>query len=505
MKKLIDFFKGRIRARLFVVILLILVFVIGIISVLSSPILFRAFTGSTYRDLCSVADAVEHSAPDTGSYYFDLYAIYAKYNVEFEIVNADGYVTYTTRDSSSALGSGHFGNGSTSSEFSDLRNINKYSLSSRYRNFSIMRKVGSNAEYFVYKRELSTDETVYIYYSVADVQKIVGIAEKIYIGFSLAIIAVLGTAFSLLISGITKPVVEINDVTKDMAALDFRRKCADYGKDEIGELGRSINVLSDSLDTTLKDLKDKNSQLEKDIEMQMAVDRSRKSFISNVSHELKTPISIISGYAEGLCEGIGSSPEMIKEYCSIIRDESEKMNSLVVELLELSKLESQSVQFKPSYFDIGVIVESIASHLLLQIEEKGIRFVNNVPKGTNCYAESDKIETVLRNYITNAISHCAGDKSISIDMSDSGDTYQFSVFNTGENISDEDISEIWDSFYRADKSHERKENRFGLGLSIVKTIMLRHRCSCDVKNTEDGVLFSFEVAKDADFYEDNQQ
>ena len=307
----------------------------------------------------------------------------------------------------------------------------------------------------------------------------------------------------MLVSKLTKPIVEINDITRNMAALNFDRKCKNYGQDEIGELGRSINTLSDKLDDTLIDLNDKNRQLEKDIELRLALDNARKYFISNVSHELKTPIAIISGYAEGLREGISDDPETISEYCNIIMDESRKMNELVLELLELSKLDSKSFDFKPDYCDIGESIARLIDHLSLQIEENGIVLTDRVPLNLECFAEEDKIETVLGNYITNAISHCSGKKEIVLDYEDPGNgCLRISVFNTGEPIADEDLPEIWDSFYRADKAHNRNSNRFGLGLSIVKSIMTNHRCAYGAENTGDGVRFYFDVPKGPDYYSD---
>ena len=114
--------------------------------------------------------------------------------------------------------------------------------------------------------------------------------------------------------------------------------------------------------------------------------------------------------------------------------------------------------------------------------------------------EEDKIEIVLKNYVTNAVAHCEGEKLIEISYKDKGQFLEFSVFNTGKNIDEQDMPELWDSFYRADKAHGRSENRFGLGLSIVKSIMTNHNCKYGVANIEDGVVFTFEVSKDSEYY-----
>lgn len=481
-----------------------LVLFISLIAVFSTPVLFRTFSYQTYSRLLNAAKQVNNCPPGSSTYYFDLNSIASKFNVSFEITNPDGTLSYTSGDSS-AYGTGHFSSSSGESLYSFLQPSGSHQSAVKYDNFEILKKIASNTEYFVYSEELDTGETVHIYSEVADVEDVVSVAGKVYSVISVMMIILLALIFYLLVAKFTNPLVEMNDITKDMAKMNFERKCNDYGKDEIGELCKSINTLSTTLDAALMDLKDKNEQLEKDIELRLALDNARKSFINNVSHELKTPIAIISGYAEGLCEGISNDPQVIKEYCGIINDESQKMNSLVVELLELSKLESKSQPFEPDYFNLGETVCSLLNHLSLLFEQNEITLTNKVPKDLVCYAQQDKIEIVLKNYITNAVSHCAGKKEIITDFSDKGDRWEISVFNTGEHISENDIPELWDSFYRADKAHGRSENRFGLGLSIVRSIMENHSMHCNVNNVDGGVKFTFEVSKDSDFYEKKKQ
>ncbi len=492
---------SRIRIKLFAIISAVLIVFLTVITVFSTPVLFRAFSFKTYRDLVNVADSIDALVPDSASYYFDLHSIAVNNNVSFEIISTDGSLVYTST-SSSAHGSDHFvSSGMANSEYSSMHPSENRSNTFDFDNFEIMRRDASNAEYFVYTHKLKTTETLHIYSEVADVETTVSVSGSVYSFMSITMILIMSVIFYLIIANFTRPLVKMNEITKDMAALNFERKCEDYGNDEIGELGNSINTLSTTLDSTLIDLKDKNEQLEKDIERRHALDNARSSFISNVSHELKTPIAIISGYAEGLCEGISDDPEVIKEYCHIINDESKKMNSLVVELLELSKLENRVQPFTPDFFDLGACVNSLLNHLSLQFDQKGITVINKIPSPLVCYAQEDKIEIVLKNYIINAISHCEGERIIRIDYTDKGGLFEISVYNTGKNIDKHDLPELWDSFYRADKAHGRSESRFGLGLSIVKSIMSNHNCNYGVSNTKDGVVFTFEISKDSRHYD----
>ena len=484
----------------------VLILFLIMIGVFSRPILFRVFSHQTYNNLIDIGNDIALCSPHSATYYFDLHSIAVNNNVSFEILSSSDLLVYTSAKGSSAQSSEHFPSSTNyKSTYSQTEKTDSYDNNiDDHPNFEIRRKTGTSVEYFVYCCELASGEKAYIYSELADVAVTADVAGQVFSSVSIMFIIILSLIIYIAISKFTRPLVEMNDITKKMAALDFKERCGNYGKDEIGELGKSINILSTTLNTTLVDLKDKNKQLEKDIERRHALDNARKSFISNVSHELKTPIAIISGYAEGLCEGISSDPEVIKEYCQIINDESQKMNALVVELLELSKLESQAQSFEPAYFDLGEKISSLLNHLSLQLERNGITAINNVPASLRCYAQEDKIEIVLKNYITNAVSHCANEKQIVIGSRDLGNTVEITVFNTGDNIAENDLPELWDSFYRADKAHGRSENRFGLGLSIVKSIMETHKCNYGVANTENGVVFRFEVSKDSGYYDGNK-
>ncbi len=495
---------SRIRIKLFAMITAVLVLFLTMIAIFSTPILFNVFSFHTYRTMETAAEEINSCVPGSSTYYFDLYSIAGDYNIDFELINPDGSVSYMSSNGNTVYGSEHFTPGASNSLRSSLKSVKSRNYAIESDNFRIMKQSISNIEYFVFNQPVDSGETLYVYSAVADVEDIVSVAGNVYSLISILMIILMSVLFYLLVAKFTKPLVEMNDITKDMAALNFERKCDNYGKDEIGELGSSINTLSTTLDTTLMDLKDKNARLEKDIERRHQLDNARKSFINNVSHELKTPIAIISGYAEGLCEGISDDPEVIKEYCQIINDESRKMNDLVVELLELSKLESGAQPFTPDYFCLGKKIQSLFNHLSLLFEQNGITVINEVPENLMCYAQEDKIEIVLKNYITNAVSHCSGEKIIRATAKENDGFIEIGIFNTGDNIAKHDLPELWDSFYRADKAHGRSENRFGLGLSIVKSIMTAHTCKYGVKNLENGVIFTFEVSKDSGYY-DNEQ
>lgn len=288
----------------------------------------------------------------------------------------------------------------------------------------------------------------------------------------------------------TKPLSKMNEITADLSKLNFDRRLQINGNDEIAQLARSINEMSDSLNLALIDLKNSNAKLKDEIELERRLDVMRKAFIANVSHELKTPISVISGYAEGLKLNVNSDSR--EEYCDIIIDESQRMNRLVLSILELSRYESGQIPLNREVFDIGETVQSAVK----RISAKGDFSANSkIPKNSLVYADVTQIERVLKAYLENAMSHVAKNGEISVFSAESDEKIRITVHNTGEKIDPEIMPHIWESFYRGDTSHKRDQSRVGLGLSIVSAVMKRHEENFGVYNTENGVCFWFELPK----------
>ena len=279
----------------------------------------------------------------------------------------------------------------------------------------------------------------------------------------------------------------MNEIAKDMSNLNFERKIESAGENEIGQLAVSINELSDSLNTALQTLKEKNRKLEDDIEAERRLDSMRKAFIANVSHELKTPIAIINSYAEGLKLDI--NPVSREEYCNTIISEGERMNKLILSILELSKYESGQVKPDLKTFLIYEMTESVAKGIFFG---KEISFENNIPKDTLVLADASQIELVLTALLENAAAYTPKGGKVKTECSFDGNI-RISIYNTGSHISDEEMPQIWQSFYRGDSSHKRDSSHFGLGLSVVSAIIKLYGTNCGVYNTDDGVCFWFEL------------
>ncbi len=297
----------------------------------------------------------------------------------------------------------------------------------------------------------------------------------------------------------TDPILELNDIAQAMAKLDFSKKYkeAETG-DEINNLGQSINEMSEKLEMTIKRLRSSNIELERDIEEKSKIDEMRKTFISDVSHELKTPIALIQGYSEGLIENVNNDEENRKFYAEVILDEANKMDRLVKQLLELMKLEYGKREFNNSKFNITELIKEVIRKSKVMLDEKKVAVEFNETKELQVYADEFYIEQVITNYIINAIKHAEeinGQKSIKIYIEDKQENIRVNVFNTGKNIEEENLSRIWNRFYKEDTSRNREAGGSGIGLALVKAIMKNYKKEFGVENKENGVLFYFELDK----------
>ena len=269
-------------------------------------------------------------------------------------------------------------------------------------------------------------------------------------------------------------------------------------RDEINDLGRSINTMSDKLERTIKQLRSSNIELERDIEEKSKIDEMRKTFISDVSHELKTPIALIQGYSEGLLENVNSDEESRKFYAEVILDETNKMDKLVKQLLELMKLEYGKREFHNKEFNIVELEKEVIRKTNVMIEEKQAEIKFDDSEEIQVFADDFYIEQVLTNYLTNAIKNVKemyGEKYIKISNEIRKDENKvcIKVFNTGEKISEENLNRIWNRFYKADESRHREDGGTGIGLAFVKAIMGNYDNKYGVNNLENGVEFYFEL------------
>ena len=282
---------------------------------------------------------------------------------------------------------------------------------------------------------------------------------------------------ALLVSSrfLNKPVRRLTDIVANVNAGHTDERIPMKGYTEIREIAEDFNGIMDKANET---------------------DQSRAEFVSNVSHELKTPIALIQGYAEGLKEGITDDPESMEFYCDVIMDEANKMNTMVKRLLTLNQIEFGNDEPEMERFDINELIASVADANAIRAGQKNMSIVfDNRNEHNYVWADEYKTEEVLTNYISNALNHCDGKRAIEVrtEKSENGGTITVTVYNSGKNIADEDLERIWEKFYKTDKARTREYGGNGIGLSIVKAIMDSMGQEYGVRNVSDGVEFWFNL------------
>ena len=368
-------------------------------------------------------------------------------------------------------------------------------------NFTIKKQRDSKngLSYMMLSGKLENGYFLYIRIPLNSIQDSVSISNNFLLmmaGFTILIASIMVTIVS---KKFTEPILELNNIAKKMSNLDFSQKYkVTNARDEINDLGRSINTMSDKLERTIKQLRSSNIELERDIEEKSKIDEMRKTFISDVSHELKTPIALIQGYSEGLLENVNNDEESRKFYAEVILDETNKMDKLVKQLLELMKLEYGKREFNNKEFNIVELEKEVIRKTNVMIEEKQAKIKFEENEDIRVFADDFYIEQVLTNYLTNAIKNVKemyGEKYIKISnkINEEKNKVCIKVFNTGEPISEENLNRIWNRFYKADESRHREDGGTGIGLAFVKAIMSNYDNKYGVKNLENGVEFYFEL------------
>ncbi|HEX9059211.1 MAG TPA: HAMP domain-containing sensor histidine kinase [Clostridia bacterium] len=328
---------------------------------------------------------------------------------------------------------------------------------------------------------------------VAAIQESVSITNSFFIITGIIII-VIGFVIVFIITGsFTRPILALKEIAQKMSTLNFDTRYKVVGRDEIGQLGESINSLSEQLQKSILELQNANAQLMEDIKQKELIDEMRKDFISSVSHELKTPIALIQGYAMGLKLNINKDEESKNFYCDVIIDEGVKINKLVKQLLELSQIESGMAEPEISQWNLNELIEQSLKKNEIIFKNKNINTVFEKGEELTAKADFDRMEQVFTNYISNAVNHVDEKKLIKISIKKEGTKAKVTVFNSGQNIKEDNIDKIWTSFYKVDKARTRAYGGTGLGLSIVRAIQEMHHNKYGVMNVTGGVEFWFEL------------
>ena len=379
------------------------------------------------------------------------------------------------------------------------RNSQKFMQETRNYKMLVVTDKITKTEYVDLWGNLDNGDVFLLRTPLESIRDSVGISNRFlaYVGVMSSIVS--GIIIWFLAKRYTKPIMELAWISERVAKLDFDVKYLGERDNEIGILGENINFMSKELEKTISELKTANIELTKDIERKEKNEEMRSEFLANVSHELKTPIALIQGYAEGLKDEILESPEEKEFYCEVIIDEARKMNDMVKKLLTLNQLEFGNDTIAMERFDVYKLICDYLHSAEILLQQKEIKVNLQSAEPIYVWADQFKIEEVFMNYFTNAINHVKenehGIKEIKVEFLMKEKNVKILIYNTGNQIPEESLPQIWDKFYKVDKARTREYGGNGVGLSIVKAIMESLQQKYGVENRTDGVVFWFELER----------
>lgn len=273
----------------------------------------------------------------------------------------------------------------------------------------------------------------------------------------------------------TRPILEITKVSEEMASGNFSVKIKSKNRDEIGRLASTINYMGEELSK---------------------IEQLRKDLIANVSHELRTPLSLIRGYAETIRDVTGNIPEKREKQLGIIIEESERLGLIVDDILDLSQIQAGYVKLNKTQFSINILLERVIKKFEILSEKTGVDIALETHGDTFVEADEIRMEQVMYNLVNNAFNHTERSGHIIIRAIENEETIRLEVADTGIGISEEDLTHIWDRFYKAEKTEKLKATGTGIGLTIVKTILESENFKYGVESTKGtGAVFWLEIKK----------
>ena len=481
--------KVSLRRQMTVVFIGLLVFILGAVFVVNTGFLGQYYVSHKVQDLldayASVSTVLEQGSLSEQSTEI-LYEA-EKANIDLAIVNSNAETLLSTAKDGSQL---------FIQLFMNLygRNEVPSTILEQTDNYILCRTTNpDDMDYLEMWGEFSDGSFFMMRSPLESIRESAALANQFLIYLGLTGIILGGVLVWLFARRITRPIMELATLSEKMAGLDFDEKYTSGGSNEIGILGENFNKMSLQLEQTISELKTANNQLQQDIEQKEKIENMRNEFLGNVSHELKTPLALIQGYAEGLKEGVNDDPESREFYCDVIMDEAGKMNRMVKNLLTLNQLEFGSDEVEFERFDVTGLVKGVISscEILIQQAEATVSFIGD--ETVYVWADEFKTEQVVRNYLTNAIHHVENERRIEVRVIRREDKVRVTVFNSGKPIPEEDVPKLWDKFYKVDKAHTREYGGNGIGLSIVKAIMESFHQNYGVNNFDNGVEFWFEL------------
>ena len=350
----------------------------------------------------------------------------------------------------------------------------------------------SNGSYYDLVGILKNGFIVVLRTPVETVHENITFAARLFASVSLALLVFEVLIVLIFTNMFSRPIIQMSHVARRMSNMDFSSKVEIKTKDEIGDLGESMNIMSENLEKSITELKSANLELSNNLREKEHIEEMRSEFLSHASHELKTPLAIIQGYAEGLKSGVADDKETMDYYCDVISDEATKMNQLVMRLIDLNQIETGN-DISIERFDITKLIEEVIKNSQILLKDRNVNIIFNEKNDKYVWADSFRIEEVITNYLSNAIHYVKEDGDIKIWYEEKENTLRVCVYNDGDTISDEDLEKLFIKFYKVDAARTRSYGGSGIGLSIVAAIMKSHDKDYGAYNKENGVVFYFEV------------
>ncbi len=437
-----------------------------------------------------VNDAVKNDKLEDDEFLLELEKSYANHSISIVVMDSSGKVLLSTTPQTGEMFS-QLLSAMLMREQKDGKDILETGD-----NYVILRQndVRLGEDYLVLCGTLENGNLIMMRSAVEGIRESIDLTKRFLIYIGVVALAISICVVIISTRRITKPLVALTELSKKMTNLDFEAKYQSQKKrNEVDVLGEHMNIMSETLEKNILELKKANRELQADISLKEERQKSQQNFISNVSHELKTPIAVIQGYAEGLAEGVNDDPENREYYCNVIIDEAKKMNRMVLSMISLNQIESGNSEIDYERINLTGMIHGILSGVQVLAEQNDSTIVFEETEPMYAYGDEFLIEQVLTNYLSNAIHYAEGEKRIEIRMKELDGKLRIGVFNTGKPIPEDCIDKIWDKFYKVDKARTREYGGTGIGLSIVKAIMDSFQQEYGVLNHENGVEFWFEL------------
>ncbi|UUV18875.1 HAMP domain-containing histidine kinase [Fusobacteria bacterium ZRK30] len=375
----------------------------------------------------------------------------------------------------------------------NTKRIQKYELDENNEGNRVSRHMGM--EHLEYYKLLPTGQFITLRISMDSIQSTVGIVNEFYIYEGVAIL--IGSLFFVYIFSlhITRPIIALNSIIRRMVNMDFSYRANIKSGDELEELGDNINFLSSELEKNIGQLKLSNMKLKDEVEKRKKIDELRKEFIASVTHEIKTPVTVINTHAEMLLYDLIENKEEGKEYLKTIMSEGDNISALLNELIKLIKLEEKIVDIEIEELSLFDLLREESSKYKIDLVKKNVSLILNLEEDLVALGDEFKIRQVVNNLLSNGVSYVKDGGELRVNLETIEDKARVEIINTGSSIPEDKLENIWKAFYRVEKSRNKKYGGTGLGLTIVNGILERHGSEFGVENISDGVKFWFTLKK----------